>query len=210
MEKNNIIIIGLLLVIILLIIGLGTIMLTDFNKQDCKLEITSPESLENGQNLTLKFTDSKNASIENGKISVKIFNENNTYEYNVTTGNTGTAALTLNNLESGKYNVTCTFDGNSKFKSAKCSGKLTYTDEVTASSSGSSNPIEDNRPVNDANYKGYNPYHESEVTSDGWNPKDHEVSRQSVGDGNQKIKYDDGYFRIVDSNGYVITYGYGD
>ena len=28
-------------------------------------------------------------------------------------------------------------------------------------------------------------------------------------DGTQKIHYDDGYFRLVDDKGYVITYGYG-
>lgn len=27
-------------------------------------------------------------------------------------------------------------------------------------------------------------------------------------DGNQEIRYDDGYFHLVDKNGYVITYGY--
>lgn len=75
--------------------------------------------------------------------------------------------------------------------------------------SNSENSIDSNRPKNDPNYKGYNPYHESEVTSDGWNPKEHEVGRDKLNDGSQRIRYDDGYFRIVDKNGYVITYGYG-
>ena len=74
---------------------------------------------------------------------------------------------------------------------------------------GSENSIEANRPKNDPNYKGYTPYHESEVTEDGWNPKDHEVGRDRMPDGSQRIRYDDGYFRIVDGNGYEITYGYG-
>ena len=69
--------------------------------------------------------------------------------------------------------------------------------------------IEANRPKNDPNYKGYTPLHESEVTSDGWNPREHETYRENMPDGTQKIHYDDGYFRLVDKNGYVITYGYG-
>lgn len=69
--------------------------------------------------------------------------------------------------------------------------------------------IEANRPKNDPNYKGYTPLHESEITSDGWNPREHETYRENMADGSQKIHYDDGYFRIVDKNGYVITYGYG-
>ena len=70
------------------------------------------------------------------------------------------------------------------------------------------NSIDANRPRNDPNYKGYTPRHESEVTSDGWNPKEHETYRESMGDGREKIHYDDNYFTIVDENGYVITYGY--
>ena len=49
---------------------------------------------------------------------------------------------------------------------------------------------------------------ESEPTSDGWNPREHEVSRENMGDGRQRINYDDGYYTLVDSNGYVITYGF--
>ena len=81
--------------------------------------------------------------------------------------------------------------------------------QQSSDSSSSENSIDSNRPKNDPNYKGYNPYHESEVTSDGWNPKEHEVGRDKLNDGSQRIRYDDGYFRIVDKNGYVITYGYG-
>ncbi|MBR6023386.1 MAG: hypothetical protein IK044_00290 [Methanobrevibacter sp.] len=70
------------------------------------------------------------------------------------------------------------------------------------------NSIDANRPRNNPNYKGYTPMHESEVTSDGWNPKEHETYRESIGGGREKIHYDDGYFTIVDENGYIITYGY--
>lgn len=86
---------------------------------------------------------------------------------------------------------------------------VTSDDEVSESSDSSNiDPIEANRPRNDPNYKGYTPLHESEVTSEGWNPREHEVSREDMENGNQRINYDDGYYRLVDSNGYVITYGY--
>lgn len=88
----------------------------------------------------------------------------------------------------------------------------TLNTEVTHISSDSKNndqnSIDANRPRNDPNYKGYTPRHESEVTSDGWNPKEHETYRESIGGGREKIHYDDNYFTIVDENGYVITYGY--
>ena len=42
----------------------------------------------------------------------------------------------------------------------------------------------------------------------GWDPSEHEVSREDLGDGTVRITYDDGYFRIVDKDGNILTYGY--
>jgi hypothetical protein len=50
---------------------------------------------------------------------------------------------------------------------------------------------------------------EDKITPDGWNPSEHEVSREDMGDGYQKVHYDDGYFRVVDKKGNIETYGYG-
>lgn len=85
---------------------------------------------------------------------------------------------------------------------------LNVSDDSSESSAQSDDPYSD-RPVNDPNYKGGNPYHEDEITDEGWNPREHEVSREYLPNGNHRIYYDDGYFRVCDSNGYVITYGFG-
>lgn len=50
---------------------------------------------------------------------------------------------------------------------------------------------------------------EDEQVIDGWNPKEHEVSRERVDDNMEKVYYDDDYFRLVDNNGKVVSYGYG-
>ena len=42
----------------------------------------------------------------------------------------------------------------------------------------------------------------------GWNPKKHEVSRKNMGNGIIKITYDDGYFRLVNKSGKILSYGY--
>ena len=49
---------------------------------------------------------------------------------------------------------------------------------------------------------------EDKVTSDGWNPKEHEVSREPLEDGNERVTYDDGYSRVVDKDGNILSYGY--
>ena len=46
------------------------------------------------------------------------------------------------------------------------------------------------------------------MTSDGWDPKEHEVSREAMEDGMERVNYDDGYFRIVDKDGNILSYGY--
>ncbi len=49
---------------------------------------------------------------------------------------------------------------------------------------------------------------EDKVTSDGWNPKEHEVSREPLEDGSERVTYDDGYSRVVDKDGNILSYGY--
>ena len=113
-------------------------------------------------------------------------------------------AIILNNNEN-----TSNLTNNTTTNNTTTVVSISNDSQQSSDSSSSENSIDSIRPKNDPNYKGYNPYHESEVTSDGWNPKEHEVGRDKLNDGSQRIRYDDGYFRIVDKNGYVITYGYG-
>lgn len=49
---------------------------------------------------------------------------------------------------------------------------------------------------------------EDKVTADGWDPKKHEVSREDMDNGYQKVHYDDGYFRVVNKKGDILSYGY--
>lgn len=81
------------------------------------------------------------------------------------------------------------------------------------SSSGQSNVqasySEGSGPTDSSQCKGQNPYYENEILPNGWNPKEHEVSRENMEEGYHKIHYDDNYFRICDSYGKVVTYGYG-
>lgn len=211
MENNKLIIVALIAIIAILLILIGFTVFPTMMKEDCQLEITNPESLNEGDNITVKLSDSKNNPISDKNIKVVLNSSNNTQEYVIKTDSNGIATLTLTEENNGTHNLTCSFEGDDTYKSTSATKKITVKSaaEATSSSSSSSeNSIEANRPRNNPNYKGYTPNHESEVVN-GWNPREHEQSRQSLDDGNQRIQYDDGYFRIVDQNGYVITYGYG-
>lgn len=50
---------------------------------------------------------------------------------------------------------------------------------------------------------------EDKITASGWDPKKHETYREDIGEGYQKVHYDDGYFRVVDKKGNIETYGFG-
>ena len=205
MEKDYKIII-LLLVIIIAILAIGLAFIT-IQKEECKLTIKCNDTMYDGEKVKIRLTDLNKTPIANQTIHVKLISGNNTKEHDITTNSKGIGTLALNDIESGNYIINCSFDGNNHYNSANSNKKFNF-DKVASATITYVDPIDANRPVNNPNYKGYTPLHESEVTSDGWNPNDHEVSRKTLADGNQEIRYDDGYYRLVDSNGYVITYGY--
>lgn len=208
MENNKIIIILLIVIIALLAAGMAVMLSGNLFKEDCKINIKCDEKLENGDEIIVRLVDANKTAIADKNIIIKLINGNYTKKYNVTTNENGRATITVSNLDDGDYIINCSFKGDNKYNPTSSKKKFSYTDEVSTSVS-YVDPIDANRPVNDPSYKGYTPNHESEITSDGWNPREHEVSRQTNPDGTVRIKYDDGYFRLCDENGYVITYGYG-
>lgn len=170
---------------------------------------TSSESLNEGDDIIINLHDSKNNPLPDKEVKVILSSPNNTQEYTIKTDSNGIATLTLTKDNIGTYNLTCSFEGDDTYKPTSSTKEITVKSSgATSSSSSAQDSIEANRPKNDPNYKGYTPNHESEVIN-GWNPREHETYRESMSDGNIKIHYDDGYFRLVDKNGYVITYGYG-
>lgn len=49
---------------------------------------------------------------------------------------------------------------------------------------------------------------EDKITADGWNPKEHEVSREKLDNNLERVYYDDGYKRVVDKKGNIKSYGF--
>ncbi len=211
METNKTIIIGLVAIIAILLVLIGLTIIPNMQKEECNIEITSSELLKDNENITIKLSDLNNNPIADKNIKISLSNSNDTQEYTVKTNTNGIATLNLSEDHIGTYNLTCTFDGDDKYKETASSKEITIEKSVVQaeqSTSTTQDSIEANRPKNDPNYKGYTPNHESEIIN-GWNPAEHETYREKMSDGNIKIHYDDGYFRLVDENGYVITYGYG-
>ena len=90
-----------------------------------------------------------------------------------------------------EINLTAKYNGNKNYKQATLSGNIYVKKKANSSSSDK-----------------YKTDHKVDDVIDGWDPKEHEVSREALGDGTYRITYDDGYFRIVDEDGNILTYGY--
>jgi hypothetical protein len=143
MEKNKLIMFGVLAVVILLVFG--TFAMTSAQaKEDCKLVIKSNSTLSQGNYIKVKLSALNNTPISNQTINITITDENKTSEhFSVVTNENGEGKLKLDQDE-GKYNVTCNYGGNEKYaanstsKKIKIENKVEETQTESTSSSSSS------------------------------------------------------------------------
>ena len=203
MENRNIIII-LIVIIVVLAAAIGVMLLNpDIGKEQTKIKITSDKEQLEGGELNIKLTDLNKTPASKQTVNIKITDNKGKVVVDevVKTNSKGKAKLDLD-LKKGKYKVNVTYDGNENYTGCNATQKLkikkAYT-EVTSSQSGGSSSSSQNSERE-----------EYQITPDGWNPREHEVSRRTLSDGRERVHYDDGYFRVVDQDGNIITHGWGD
>ena len=103
----------------------------------------------------------------------------------------------MEDLPAGNFSLLAKYYGNKNYKESSISGQIIVNKKASAS----------NSPNNNTN-KDYKSDYKVDDVINGWDPSEHEVSREDLGDGTQRITYDDGYFRIVDKDGNILSYGY--
>ena len=198
MENRNIIIM-LLVVIAILAVAVGVMMFNQSHaKEATKIKITSDNEQYEGGKLSVELKDLNGTALSKEVVNVTITDKKGKVVVDdvVKTNSKGKAKLDLD-LKKGKYNVTVTYGGNENYTGTNATQKLSIKEKVTeavkpqSSSSQSSSHRQ-----------------EYDITPDGWNPREHEVSREPIGDGNERVKYDDGYMRVVDKDGNVISHWY--
>ena len=199
MENRNIIIM-LLVVIAILAVAVGVMMFNQSHaKEATKIKITSDKEQYEGGKLSVELKDLNGTALSKEVVNVTVTDKKGKVVVDdvVKTNSKGKAKLDLH-LKKGKYNVTVTYGGNENYTGTNATQKLSINEKVTeavkpqSSSSQSSSHRQ-----------------EYDITPDGWNPREHEVSREPIGDGNERVKYDDGYMRVVDKDGNVISHGFG-
>ena len=193
------IIIMLLVVIAILAVAVGVMMFNQSHaKEATEIKITSDKEQYEGGKLSVELKDLNGTALSKEVVNVTVTDKKGKVVVDdvVKTNSKGKAKLDLD-LKKGKYNVTVTYGGNENYTGTNATQKLNIKEKVTeavkpqSSSSQSSSHRQ-----------------EYDITPDGWNPREHEVSREPIGDGNERVKYDDGYMRVVDKDGNVISHGF--
>lgn len=122
-------------IIVFLAILVGMVVLTSGSaKDDTAINFLSNSTLKNGDAVKFQLIDSKGNPIANEEILIE-FNYNGTTEkYSISTDSNGTGSLVLNDLSSGKYKVSVSFNGNDKYNPSSAVQAVTVEDESSDSS----------------------------------------------------------------------------
>lgn len=130
MDKNKIILIALIVVIIAFLIGIFAAM-PNMNKQNTNLIIISNDTLNEGDSIGIKLTDADGNLLVNQTVNVTIKDNNNaSSSYSVVTNESGFGALKLDKI-AGEYNVTISYGGNDKYNGCNGTQKITIKEKVT-------------------------------------------------------------------------------
>lgn len=197
MDNQKIIIALLCVIIAILVVGIA-ISSPFMAKEKSNLAISNNE-INAGDSLIVALTDGQGNPIANQTVNVKLIgNDGTSIDKDVRTNIYGKAKFKVE--ETGKYSVECKFNGNDKYASSSTADNISVEKAATKL-------VSEEKNSDSVSSQG-NEREEYKITPDGWNPREHEVSRESIGGGKERVHYDDNYFRVVDQDGNIITHGW--
>lgn len=198
METKNIIIICLTIIVL---VCLGIFLMTNMNSQEeSHITILTSQYLTAGDSLKLKLCDKDSKGIANQTIDLKIESKDGSVEDEITTSTNEKGECRIDNIPTGNYTLIAKYNGTRDYQG------YTLNYEFVVKEKEVQKPVQ-NTTANPKTGEYASDYKVDDVIN-GWDPSEHEVSREYIGDGNYRITYDDGYFRVVDSDGNILSYGY--
>lgn len=180
-NRNKIIILALIVVIIALLIGIFATM-PNMAKMDSKLTFESNSTLSEEGLLKIKLTDDNGNAIVNQTVNITITDRNKTSDYHsVVTDSNGIGTLKLEKSP-GNYSVTVVYGGNDNYASCNATNEVTIEEKIIEQTNQQS----------------------SEYTAD-------ESNSQSAGDKNYRPDVDSGGItrEVADKWGYEYTTDHG-
>lgn len=138
MEKNQIIIVALIVVIVALLVGMVAMMAPSFQKKDTTLNFKGDSKFNEGDSIKFVLTDVDGSVIAGQTVNVTITNNDNSKDYHsAETDENGVAKLKLDK-DVGKYTVTITYGGNDKYNGCNATKKITIEEKAEEDTSSSS------------------------------------------------------------------------
>ena len=199
MNSRDIIVICLT---IILLLGIGMyVMFNSSSAETTILTMTSSSVLTEGDSLILKLNDESGSGIPNQRIEINMTHDDNGITENFTLKTNSKGECKLEDLPAGNFSLIAKYYGNKNWKESGISGKLIVNKKASSKNSNANKTASSDKDKYKSDYK-------VDDVINGWDPSEHEVSREDLGDGTQRITYDDGYFRIVDEDGNILSYGY--
>ena len=149
MEKNKIIIIALIAVIVCLLVGLIA-MVPNLTKKDSTLTFKGKATLKEGDSLNVLLTSADGSTIAGQTVNVTITNKDNSKDYHsVQTDENGVGKMKMDK-KPGKYTVTITYGGNDKYKGCNATATITIKEkedkQAEAQSTSSSSSSQSSSP----------------------------------------------------------------
>ena len=187
MNKN--IIIAILIIIIIAVVGVFVFSQQHHapdGKINTQINFLSQTTLKNGDQVQFELKDAQGAVIAGQNVTISYDDgSGNVQNYTVNTDQNGKGYLTISGEDAGKYTVTVSFAGNSKYNA--CTAKQTIT--IEDGTSDAEETVSENSTANTVMYNNNSGSSSSSGNSSG-------LSGQSYYDANLNVYYD--------SNGKVI------
>ena len=114
------------IILALLVLVLATSFV--YAAQDSQMEITSPDTLKNGDFFNLTLTAKDGSPIANQVVDIIVIAESGEKNHiNFTTGNDGKLGFGIAGVNPGKYTFNCTFNGTGDYNTCNAVKELTIT-----------------------------------------------------------------------------------
>ena len=139
MDNDKIIIILLVVIVALLVAGM--VLFNPFKTQSV-LSITSASELNEGDEMSIRLTDSNSVPIPNQNVQISFKDSNGAVTTKqATTDASGNAQVGLGDLSAGGYSVNCSVLENNKYKESSASKQISINQVQTASQTSQSNGL---------------------------------------------------------------------
>ena len=204
MERDKIIIIGLIIIIIALV-GITLYMFNGQQQQSTQIKVIGNKTIEEDGALTVKLSFLNGTGIANKKINIVVIDKNNNevLKKTVKTNSKGKASVDLDNISKGKYLVNITFEGDKNFSSNTTSQKIKVIEnkivETTPEVTQTTETTQENEEVPDD--LGLSQHKASDWEFTG---RVGQAEYYSDGKGGELVMYDQGQYEYYDGHGHGV------